>query len=268
MKKITILITLLVCMISCNGNGNSKNEAEKFRKGWTLVWEDEFDKVLDESSWSKIPRGEDKDRMRRYMSHNEALYVLQDGNIVLRGMENTANNGSLPFLTAGISGNNIMERNNVNRIEVRARMNPTPGATAFISLLPPDTGTPETENISVNLMERFGVDEFVYQSVSSEYTTTLKMTDNPPSICLVGVNPNQYHIYGVEKYPDSLVFFVDGIRTRKYPRVLTDTPGQFPFDDTDLRLFMGIRLDMDTDPADLPADMFVDWVRVYEPERP
>lgn len=69
----------------------------------------------------------------------------------------------------------------------------------------------------------------------------------------------------MEKYPDSLVFFVDDIRTKKYPRILTDMPGQFPFDDQDFELFLGIRLNNDTDPAGLPADLLIDWVRVYEP---
>ena len=92
------------------------------------------------------------------------------------------------------------------------------------------------------------------------------MAENPPSSSLVGVNPVEYRIYGVEKYPDSLVFFVDDIRTRKYPRVLTDMAGQYPYDERDFNLFLGIRLNKDTDPEQLPADMLIDWVRVYEPK--
>ncbi len=82
-------------------------------------------------------------------------------------------------------------------------MNPVEGATPFVTLLPADG----TKNIAIDVMERYSLDEFVYQSVTSEYTTTEGMPDNPPSSALVGVNPNEYHIYGVEKYPDSLVFF-------------------------------------------------------------
>lgn len=115
-------------------------------------------------------------------------------------------------------------------------------------------------------MEHYGMDEFVYQSVTSEYTTTLGLAENPPSSSLIGVNPVEYRIYGVEKYPDSLVFFMDDTRTRKYPRVLTDLSGQFPFDEQDFDLFLGIRLSKDTDPEQLPADMLIDWVRVYEPK--
>ena len=94
------------------------------------------------------------------------------------------------------------------------------------------------------------------------------MPDNPPSSALIGVDPTKYHIYGVEKYADSVVFFVDGTRTKKYPRIPTEIPGQFPFDDNDLDIFIGVRLNQDTDTALLPAEMFIDWVRYYEPEQP
>ena len=92
------------------------------------------------------------------------------------------------------------------------------------------------------------------------------MPDNPPSSALVGVNPSQFHTYGVESYPDSIVFFVDNNRTKKYPKILTDIPGQFPFNEVDLDLFIGIRLNKDTEVSELPADLFIDWVRYYEPE--
>jgi len=255
-----LLIAMFVAgLYSCTGK--KENAEEKARKGWTLVWEDDFDQSLDASAWSKTAKG--KLHMNRYMSQNDGLYLVQEGNLVLRAVGNSAPNDTMPFLTGGITREGV-KQNSVRRIEVRARMNPANGATPYFSLLPAD----KTNSISIDFMERYGVDEFVYQSVTSEYTTTGGMPDNPPSSALVGVNPNLYHTYSVEKYPDSLVFFVDDIRTKKYPRILTDMPGQFPFDDQDFELFLGIRLNSDTDPAGLPADLLIDWVRVYEPAPP
>lgn len=262
MRKISILLAMTaitVSLISCSGR--KEREAEKIRKGWTLVWEDDFDESFDTASWSKTPKS--KLPAFRYMSQLEELYVLQDGNLVLRALVNAASNDSLPFLTGGIN-RPAFKAGSVNRIEVRARMNTVDGATSYISLLPADN----TKNISIDFMEQYGLDEFVYQSVTSEYTTTQGMPDNPPSSALVGVNPVQYHTYVVESYPDSLVFFVDDIRTKTYPRILTDIPGQFPFYDHDFDLYMGIRMNKDGDPAGLPADLFIDWVRYYEPQQP
>lgn len=257
MKRNTLLVLALLFvagMISCSGK---KEDQDKFRKGWTLVWEDDFEENTGLDNWSKIARGEEP--MNRYMSSNDALSVLKDGLLVLRGVGNVGSDAEVPFLTGGIT-REATKKNGVGRIEVRARMNPVGGAIPFVSLRPSDG----TENVAIDIMERYGYDSFIYHSLSSEYTTT--MPDNPPANVMVGVNPDQFHIYGVETYPDSIVFFVDNIRTKKYPRILTDIPGQFPFNDLDLDLFIGIRLNRDTDPEELPADMFIDWVRYYKPE--
>ncbi len=263
MKKITICLALSAItmgLISCISQKNNGDEKE--RKGWSLVWEDNFEKSPATSDWSMTPRNK-KFPAYRYMSQHEGLYVPQEGNLVLRALANSAGNDSLPFFTGGIY-RPAFKAGIINRIEVRARVNTVEGATPYLSLIPAD----KTENISIDFMERYGLDEFIYQSVTSEYTTTQGMPDNPPSSALVGVDPLQYHTYVVETYADSLVFYVDEIRTKKYPRILTQIPGQFPFHDHDFDLYIGIRLNKDTDPTGLPADLFIDWVRYYEPQQP
>ena len=255
-KNIILLITLLgVILSSCF---QQYNNDDTYRKGWSLEWEDNFDDQLDQSTWSKISR--DKQHMYRYMSDSSALYILDDGNLILKGIANPSDDKSLLFLTSGIIREGV-KANETKRIEARIRINAKVGASPYISLVP-DTGE---ENIMIDIIDQYGDDKFIYQSVTSEYTTTQGMPDNPPSSALVGVNPMEYHIYGVEKYPDSVVFFVDGMRTKKYPRIPTEIPGQFPFNDMDLKLLIGLRLSKDTDPSVLPAEVYIDWVRYYEP---
>lgn len=257
-KYIITLLSVVAAFMLYSCTGSTEREDDIYRKGWSLVWEDDFEDTLDESVWSKTERG--KQHRNRYMSTNDELYLFQDENIVLRGLVNQTDDSELPFLTGGITREGV-KANEIKRIEVRMRINPVNGATPFASLLP----TRGDENISIDLIQQYSTDEFIYQSVSSEYTTTQGMPDNPPSSALVQVNPTQYHIYGVEKYPDSLVFFVDGTRTKKYPKIPTDIPGQFPYDDIDFDLHIGVRLNQTTDSTLLPADLFVDWVRIYEP---
>ena len=260
--KINIIgVTILLLFITLFSCLDKKNDSEEYRKGWILVWEDDFIDSLDPSVWKKTPRGVDP--MNRYMSENSSLYIHQDGNLVLRGMQNLSENNVTPFLTGGITREGF-KKNETGRIEIRASVNPASGAWPFIRLLPEN----RKENIAINIMEQYNYDDFIYQSVTTEYTTTKKMADNPPSTMIVGVNPTRYHIYGVEKYPDSLVFYVDGIRTRKYPRILTQITGQFPFNDQDLNLYIGIGLNKDVDSNALPVDMFIDWVRYYKPISP
>ena len=130
-KNNTILGMVFVLAVGLASCGGQKNDGqEKFRKGWTLTWEDNFDKGAGLAHWSKIPRT--KQIMNKYMSNNDALYVLEDGLLVLRGVENVGENAEVPFLTGGITREGV-KRNSVNRIEVRARMNPVTGA---VHLLP------------------------------------------------------------------------------------------------------------------------------------
>lgn len=263
MKKTIFWLVLSAVTMGLTACAGQKEKVdEKARRGWGLVWEDDFEKSPFTENWSMTPRNK-KSPVYRYMSQNEGLYVSQEGNLVLRAMGNSVSNDTLPFLTGGIN-RPAFKAGTINRIEVRARVNTAEGAVPYLSLVPTDA----TGNISIDFMERYELDEFIYQSVTSEYTTTQGMPDNPPSSALVGVNPLQYHTYAVETYADSLLFFVDEIRTKKYPRILTDIPGQFPFNDHDFDLFIGIRLNKDTDPAGLPADLFIDWVRYYEPQKP
>lgn len=247
--------TILLLLITCFSCANKKEDPEKYRKGWTLIWEDNFIDSLDSTDWRKIPRG--KHPMSRYMSENSSLYIHQDGNLVLRGLQNLSENSITPFLTGGITREGF-KKNEPGRIEIRASVNPASGAWPFIRLLPDDLN----ENLMISIMEQYNYDDFIYQSVTTDYTK--KMADNPPSIMMVGINPNRFHIYGIEKYPDSLVFYVDGVRTRKYPRILTQITGQFPFNDQDLNLHIGIGINKETESDALPVDMFIDWVRYYK----
>jgi beta-glucanase (GH16 family) len=260
MKKSIILllaVMVIVGMISCSG---SKNEDEKYRKGWTLVWEDNFDgPSLDTNIWSKLPRG--KNFNDRFMSNNDAVARFHEGNIVLLGLNNPIENAEQSFITGGITTAGHKKMAKTSRIEARLRTISVPGAIYYMSLLPANKSE-ETENIFINIMSRYGTDLFIYNAVSSDYTQ--EMQENPPAMTLVGVNPDKYHTFVMERYPDSLVFYVNDLRTKMYPRILTDMEGQFPFNDQDFDLTFGVSLHSTTNPDNLPAYMFVDWVRYYE----
>ncbi|MDR3309387.1 MAG: beta-glucanase, partial [Tannerella sp.] len=68
-------------------------------------------------------------------------------------------------------------------------------------------------------------------------------------------------------YPDSLRFDINGLHTFTYPRIETDKADQFPFD-RDFYLLLDMQLGGSwvgsVDPADLPVEMWIDWVRFYK----
>ena len=81
-------------------------------------------------------------------------------------------------------------------------------------------------------------------------------------------NEGEYNTYGLERFQDSLVFFLNGKRTFNYPRFRNGDDGQFPFSQHDYYLILDVQLGRDRSPyidtAKLPVELRVDYVRYYE----
>lgn len=233
--------------------------------GWTLVWEENFDgPEFDESVWTKIPRGGSD--WNDQMSLNDACFEMRDGKLVLKGIVNPdTETDSLPYITGGLytKGKKSFHR---GRVEVRAKMQDARGAWPAIWMMPaakckwPSGG-------EIDIMERLNGDSIAYQTVHSDYTYRLKMGMNPPQGSTGPINPDDFNVYAVEMYQDSLVFFINDNRTFCYPRIETDKEGQFPFDQP-----FYLKIDMQLGGSwvgpvhleDLPVEMEVDWVRFYQ----
>lgn len=265
MKNFFLLIILpafLLAVVSCN-QAKTKSDDGK----WTLVWEDDFKgKEIDTTKWAKIPRG--KSDWNNYMSDYDELYAVRDGNLVLRGIQNTVlPNDTAPFLTGGVytKGKKTF---GFGRLEIRAKLNPARGAWPAFWMLPEEGEWPDGGEI--DLMERLNYDKLIYQTVHSRYTQTDSLRLNPPASTIVGINPDNYIVYALEKYPDSLVFYVNDLRTKNYPRIATDHEGQFPFADQEFYLLLDMQLGGSwvgaVSTAELPVEMYIDWVRYYEPK--
>ena len=91
-------------------------------------------------------------------------------------------------------------------------------------------------------MERLNNDTIAYQTVHSAYTYTLGIKDNPKQGGIGFINRDDYNVYSVEMYQDSLVFFINETRTFAYPRIETDKEGQFPFTDKKFYLLLDMQL--------------------------
>jgi len=257
MKKVLFLLMVSMVIASC------RNQSE-----WKLAWEENFDGMeLDTAVWSLIPRGELD--WQNTMSSDERCYELRDGALILRGVINEdLQKDSSPYLTGGVwtKDKKVFTR---GRIKIRAKLEGAQGAWPAIWMLPSEKGKNQSSmaGAEVDIMERLNHDTFVYQAVHSHYIRTSDEDKNPPNSVKASIRPDDFNIYGVDFWPDSLVFHVNGVKTFTYPRIDTDEKGQFPFD-----LPQCLLIDMqlggtwvgEVDPTGLPVEMTVDWVRHYE----
>lgn len=261
-KLFTLLLApfFLVAIIQC-----SQEKKEPVKGKWKLVWEDEFkSKQIDTTKWAKIPRG--KSDWNNYMSDYDGLFDIKDGNLILRGIQNNVlPNDTAPFITGGVYTKD-KKTFGFGRIEIRAKLNGATGAWPAFWMLPEESKWPEGGEIDI--MERLSHDNFIYQTVHSDYTQKLGIKDNPPASSVVGMKPNNYNTYALEKYSDSLVFYINDTKTKNYPRIETEHEGQFPFADQEFYLLLDMQLGGSwvgaVNADELPVEMHIDWVRFYE----
>ena len=234
------------------------------KNGWKLAWEETFDQAtFDTAVWSKIPRGQSD--WCRHMSSHPDCYAMKDGHLVLRGIMNPApEQDTARFITGGLYTKDKKAFYG-GRLEIRAKLQAAQGAWPAIWLLPETGKWPDSGEIDI--LERLNHDDFVYQTVHTNYTYVQQQTDNPPHSAKAPIKTDDYNIYTVEILPEQLIFSVNGEQTFVYPRITTDRPGQYPFG-SPYYLLVDMQIEGDwvgkADPAQYPIEMNVDWVRFYD----
>lgn len=259
MKKI-LLFTLIVAGLS-GLNACQKQKSPE----WQLVWEENFDQTdsFDEAIWSKIPRGTSD--WNNYMSDFDSCFAMKDGYLVLRGIPNRNLEGdTATYLTGGVYTKGKKSFTG-GRLEICAKLQGARGAWPAMWMLPDKGEWPRGGEIDI--MERLNFDTIAYQTIHTHYTRTLGLDENPPHGGINRINPDDFNIFSVDIYPDSLVFAINHNYTFTYPRIETDKEGQFPFYQP-YYLMIDMQLGGSwvgsVAPEDLPVEMWVDWVRYYQ----
>lgn len=256
---------------------------------WELVWEDEFDQgVLDTTYWSKIglytserllenfpDLRTDKNAWRSIRNHwssymcstNPEAIRFGDGNILLRGVlhKDTSGWDNRPYHTGGIWTYKKFAFQ-YGRLEVRARLDPAYGAWPAIWLIPQNRRYPDQHNGEIDIMERLNHDPHVYQTIHSHWNLNLKL-ESPQRFTTAPIDTADFNVYSIAWYPDKIRFAVNGEVSFEYGKIPGGGSFQWPFDqpfylivDQQLEGWPG---DV-THPEELPIDMAIDWVRLYQ----
>jgi beta-glucanase (GH16 family) len=255
-------------LYSCNTTKSQTKTSESNNNKWKLVWEDSFDKseYLDTSKWTVIKRNNAD--WGNYMSDNKDCIWVKDGKLYLRGIVNKERStDTVPYLTGGVNTKGKFAYQ-YGKIEIKAKLENATGAWPAMWMLAdnPKYGA-YPRNGEIDLMEHLNYEDQIYQTVHSYYTIELKEKKNPQYYKTSKVKTENYNIYGMEWYPDKLVFTLNGKESFVYPKLENVDPTQWPFDQP-----FYIMIDMqlggswvgEVDPSDLPVQMIIDWVKVYK----
>ncbi len=249
-----------------------RTAATNITKEWRLVWHEEFDAPgLDTTKWSKISRPQQgrSANWEKYLSPREELYEFKNGTITLWGRNTPAGDpDSLRFQTGGITTRGKFAFT-YGKIEVRARFSDARGAwPALWMLCANSVNGPYPRSGEIDLMEHLNHDTVVYQTIHSHYTLRVPGGKDIPSGSVPAIRPGEFNTYGMEWYPDRIVFTVNGQATLTYLRRADAVArGQFPFDQP-FFLHMDMQLEGGwvgpVSPEELPVSMEIDWVRVWQ----
>ena len=260
MKRLCFILLISIAFVRVS-------YAQEHRR-YALIWHDEFDAgVLDNQVWSKIWRSNADWAI--HMSSADTLYAFENGDLVLRGMVNDfLPNDKALFLTGGVWSKN-RKAFGFGRIEVRAKFDVAQGFWPAIWMLPQTSNSLNwPHGGEIDIMEHFRDNPYVNHTVHSHYTYNLRKRNRPSQVAYPKYNEGEYNTYGMERFQDSLVFFINGKRTFNYPRFRKGENGQFPFSQHDFYLILDAQLGRDRSPyidtTKLPVELRVDYVRYYE----
>ena len=179
-----------------NSNTVYLQKNDKDVKDWQIIWEDNFDgSELDTAKWTRIPPNTAD--WGKHMTSDQQCYKMSEGLLYLKGIVNPDTlSDSRPFLTGGVY---------------------TKGKFAF-------------QYGKIDIMEHLNFEDIIYQTTHSYYTLELKQKDNPPYYGTTMLDIDQFDTYGLEWYPDRLVFTLNGKETFVSPKVKDVDPSQWPYD--------------------------------------
>ncbi len=267
----TLLITLVLLIFSLS---TEKKEYSYQENEWNLIWEDNFDgNTLDTTKWTLIntkPAGRASD-WNRHMFSDERVWSVKEGSLYLTAIRNPGiENDPRPFLTGGVDSKGKFSFL-YGKVEIRARKECAQGAWPALWMMPEEAfygGWPHSGEI--DLMEHLNFDNNIHYNVHTRYVDVVKNRSNPRSGSAATLaDVTQWNIYGLEWYPDVLVWTLNGEVTFRYPRLENSDPEQiqWPFDRPFYFIFsqqLGGSWVGEVNPDHLPVSMVIDWVKVYQ----
>ena len=264
-QKLTLLFMLAFCTLcSCSQNTADRND------WYELSWYDDFNgKKLNDSIWSKMKRMP-TGRSLCNLTPDERMYEVRKGRLRLYARYN---NGILPndtatFLTGGVTSEGKRSFT-YGKIEARLRIKGARGTWPAVWLMPVDYKHWQyPHRAEIDILEYTHRNNFVYQTVHTHYTDSLRQTDNPPRQAKPLIKYEKYNVYALEILPTELIFSINGKETFRYPKLKDAPEGQYPFGvESYLMIDMQIGgnwVGYSIDTAQFPVYIDIDWVKFYE----
>ena len=266
-----ILLTILAFSVASQAACTQKEDVPRpntevtsstENKSWKLVWTDEFDGMsIDSQAWSPVSKNPGVDWCHYMAPNRKDLAYIDNGQLVLLGKVD-----GNTFVTGGVMSQG-KKAFKCAKFEIRAKFNSIQGFWPAIWLMPDPWWVSWPDGGEIDIMEHINHESKVSQTVHSKYTQNVSKSE-PNHSKSASINPAQWNTYAVEVYSDVIIMYVNGEKTLSYPK-MSDKQDQYPFSDYPYYLILSNQLEGEwagnvTNPSDLPSELRIDWVKVYE----
>lgn len=241
-----------------------------------LLFYDDFNQkswIPRKSRWELCPQGSPAWAFYLSESYNQAYVDTDKGELVL-----SCEKSGSTYATGGVQMK-ADKSFKYGKVEVKARFaSSARGGWPAIWMMPSEpiwSGWPQCGEIDI--MERLNHDTFVHHVIHTNYTDVYNPNDPyAPNTTTTSIDTEDgWNVYGIEWTPEKIDFYVNDIKTFSYPNLHIDerVPGakQWPFD-TKFYLILnhaggkGWPGEGSLNDAELPAEMRIDWVKVWKPQ--
>ena len=287
-RAISVLACATLCMISLVACGNSskeyKDKLDRTDEGYELIWNDEFDgDTLDTTRWDYQygnggeygTPGWGNNEWQYYLAREENVRV-EDGKLIITAMKenNIYTSGRIRTIT---NSGEVLFSTTYGRVEARIKLPVGDGLWPAFWMLPVDPSIYGTWAASgeIDIMEAKGRLPGSF-SCAAHYGQTWpnNVYSGQEYTFPEGTDITDFHLYTVEWEPEEIRYYVDGecyytltdwySKNAKGEEYQKGAPFDTPFYIL-LNMAVGGNFDpqADTKNTEFPAQMEVDFVRVY-----
>ncbi len=282
MRLLNHILALTVLISSCQMKKSDSQDGKAFerlskktesaRRGWDLVWSDEFNYngLPDSTKWNYDTRGNaygwGNNELQFYTLAREENVRVNGEHLIItaRNEERGDHDYTSARLTTKGKGDWLY-----GRVDVRAKLPSGRGTWPAIWMLPTDNAYGKWPGSGeIDIMEHVGYDpDSIHTTVHTGTFNHIKGTQKGKSF-YVPDSEETFHLYAIEWFPEKIDFFIDETKVFTFKNT-RGGPDEWPFDKP-FHLILNIAVGGNwggkhgVDNNIFPATMEVDYVRVYK----
>lgn len=267
--RISPLLLLATFTLKSCGNNKilSQSKVElKDSSSFALIWSDEFDKdgFFDSSKWSYAKRGHVA--WNKFITQNEAYAHQKNGNLVLRMDNNQIPGDTMAYHSGGVQSSTKFNLK-YGKVEVKAKFTHGRGSWPAIWMMPepesakgtwPDCG-------EIDIMEHVNNEPVIHQTLHNAAFTAESGASTATKTSEYKIN--DYNVYSMVWTPAEIQFYLNNELKYTYTKKQEWGDKEWPYDVPFyiiLNQSGGAGWPGKLTEADLPFQMEVDYVRVYD----